>query len=135
MHKPSWDMNKFVTEEAEEYGFAFAFSMVKSRGYGGDTQFWDWAHEPFTLMAGRAAVTDGVRIISSVALPTLHPAMAARRATAIDDITGGRGRCGVQGDLHRRAEGLPRPCAHRRPRRHDRGPGYGGGGPGALHGP
>ena len=95
MYKPSFEMNKEVTEKAEQYGFDFAFSMVKFKGYGGETEFWDWALEPFTMMAGLAAVTDRVRIISSVALPTLHPALCARMAVTIDDITGGTGRCGI----------------------------------------
>ena len=40
---------------AEKYGFDFALSMIKLRGFGGPTQFWDDNLETFTLMAGLAA--------------------------------------------------------------------------------
>ncbi len=42
---------------AERYGFEFALSMVKLRGFGGESEFWDHCLESFTLMAGIAAVT------------------------------------------------------------------------------
>jgi pyrimidine oxygenase len=64
--------------------------MVKLRGFGGKTEFWDHNLESFSLMAGLAAVTSDINLFASVALPTLHPAMVARMASTIDDISGGR---------------------------------------------
>ena len=52
---PSFDLNKQVTLKAERYGLDFALSMIKLHGFGGPTQFWDYALESFTLMAGLAA--------------------------------------------------------------------------------
>jgi pyrimidine oxygenase len=77
-------------QKAEGYGFKFALSMIKLRGYGGDTEYWDYALESFTLMAGLAAVTEEMRLYASVATPTLHPAMVARMAVTIDSIAPGR---------------------------------------------
>jgi pyrimidine oxygenase len=94
-YKPSWEMSKYVTQQAEKFGFDFSFSMIKMRGFGGPTEFWDWALEPFTLMAALAAVTERIRIIPSVGLLSMHPAMAARMAATIDEISGGTGRCGL----------------------------------------
>jgi len=55
-------LNKEITLRAEKYGFEFAFSMVKWRGYGGDIEHWDYALESFTLMSGLAAVTSKINL-------------------------------------------------------------------------
>jgi hypothetical protein len=57
--------------------------MVKLRGFGGQTEFWDHNLESFTLMAGLAAVTERIQLFASVALPTLPPALVARMAATI----------------------------------------------------
>jgi len=87
---PSFELNKRITLLAERYGFEFVLSMIKWRGFGGETQFWDYALESFTLMAGLAAVTERIGLYASVALPTLHPAVAARMAVTLDNISNGR---------------------------------------------
>ena len=51
-YMPTFDLNKEVTLRAERYGFDFALSMIKLRGFGGKTEFWDHNLESFTLMAG-----------------------------------------------------------------------------------
>ena len=54
-YKPSFDLNKQIVQKAEKFGFDFALSMIKLRGFGGKTEFWDHNLESFTLMAGLAA--------------------------------------------------------------------------------
>ena len=87
---PSFQLNRAIAEKAETYGFNFLLSMVKLRGFGGRTEFWDHNLESFTLMAGLAAVTTRIQLFASVALPTLPPALVARMASTIDDISSGR---------------------------------------------
>jgi pyrimidine oxygenase len=89
-YMPTFELNKQIVQRAEKYGFKFALSMIKLRGYGGETEHWDYALESFTLMAGLAAVTDDMMLYASVATPTLHPAMVARMAVTIDSIAPGR---------------------------------------------
>jgi pyrimidine oxygenase len=89
-YMPSFALNKLTAERAEAAGFEFLLSMVKLRGFGGETEFWDHNLESFTLMAGLAAVTSDIKLFASVALPTMEPAMVARMASTIDDISGGR---------------------------------------------
>lgn len=89
-YMPSFDLNHKIAEKAETHGFNFLLSMVKLRGFGGSTEFWDHNLESFTLMAGLAAVTKDIQLFASVALPTLPPAIVARMASTIDDISGGR---------------------------------------------
>ena len=56
-YRPTFELNKQVVQKAEHYGFDFALSMIKLRGFGGKSEFWDHNLESFTLMAGLAAVT------------------------------------------------------------------------------
>lgn len=87
---PSWALNRDVTQKCEDLGFEFALSMIKFRGFQGDTGYWQYAHESFTLMAALAAATKRIELYASVATLTFHPAVAARIAMTIDDISGGR---------------------------------------------
>jgi pyrimidine oxygenase len=64
--------------------------MIKLHGYGGPTEYWDYNLESFTLMAGLAAVTTRIKLLASVAVLTLPPAMVARMAVTIDSIAPGR---------------------------------------------
>ena len=66
-YKPSFEMNKQIVQRAEHYGFDFALSMIKLRGFGGKTEFWDHNLETFTLMAGLAAVTSKIQIYATAA--------------------------------------------------------------------
>ena len=87
---PSFDLNKEIVLKAESYGLDFALSMIKLRGFGGKTQFWEHNLESFTLMAGLAAVTERIKIYATVATLTIPPAIVARMASTIDSISHGR---------------------------------------------
>lgn len=89
-YMPSFELNREITLRAERLGYEFVLSMVKWRGFGGQTQHWDHAMESFTLMAGLAAVTQSIDLYASVSLLTMHPAIVARMAATLDDISGGR---------------------------------------------
>lgn len=88
--KPSFEMNKQIVQRAEYYGFDFALSMIKLRGFGGKTEFWDHNLETFTLMAGLAAVTSKIQIYATAATLVMPPAIVARMASTIDSISNGR---------------------------------------------
>src|ERR1700750_3036377 len=89
-YMPSFALNKAVTQAADRYGLDFALSMIKLRGFGGKTQFWDHNLESFTLMAGLAAVTSRIKLFATAATLTVPPAIAARMASTIDSISHGR---------------------------------------------
>jgi pyrimidine oxygenase len=89
-YMPTFELNRTICQDAEKYGFKFALSMIKLRGYGGQTEHWDYALESLTLMAGIAAVTEKIKLYATVATLTLPPAMVARMAVTIDDIAPGR---------------------------------------------
>ncbi len=89
-YQPSFEMNKEIVQRAEHYGFDFALSMIKLRGFGGETEFWDYNLETFTLMAGLAAVTSKIQIYATAATLVMPPAIVARMASTIDSISNGR---------------------------------------------
>jgi pyrimidine oxygenase len=89
-YKPSFALNKQVTLTAERYGLDFVLSMIKLRGFGGKTEFWDHNLESFTLMAGLAAVTSRIKLFATCATLVIPPAIAARMASTIDSISDGR---------------------------------------------
>ena len=89
-YMPSFELNKEIVQRAEQYGLDFALSMIKLRGFGGDSEFWDYNLESFTLMAGLAAVTQRIKLFASVAVLTIPPPIVARMAVTIDSIAKGR---------------------------------------------
>lgn len=89
-YKPSYELNKKIVQMAEGYGFEFALSMIKLRGFGGESEFWDHNLESFTLMSALAAVTTKIKLFASTAILTLPPALVARMATTIDSVAPGR---------------------------------------------
>jgi pyrimidine oxygenase len=89
-YMPSFDLNKEIVQKAEKYDFDFALSMIKLRGFGGKTEFWDHNLESFTLMAGLAAVTTKIKLFATSATLTVPPAIAARMTSTIDSISHGR---------------------------------------------
>ncbi|BAP41006.1 pyrimidine utilization protein A [Pseudomonas sp. LJDD11] len=89
-YKPTFELNKQITLAAEHYGFDFALSMIKLRGFGGKTEFWDHNLESFTLMAGLAAVTSRIQLFATAPSLVMPPAIIARMAATIDSISNGR---------------------------------------------
>jgi pyrimidine oxygenase len=87
---PTWELNREVTLEAERQGLDFVLSMMKFRGFGGETGFWDACMESFTLMASLASVTDRIGLIPTTTILALHPAYVARMMATLDDVSGGR---------------------------------------------
>ena len=64
--------------------------MIKLRGFGGKTEFWEYGLESFTLMAGLAAVTEKIKIYATCPTLVIPPAFAARMCNTIDSISHGR---------------------------------------------
>ncbi|MBY8821663.1 pyrimidine utilization protein A [Sphingomonas colocasiae] len=89
-YMPSFDLNKRIALSAEKHGLDFLLSMIKLRGFGGKTEFWEYGLESFTLMAGLAAVTEKIKIYATCPTLIIPPAFAARMCNTIDSISNGR---------------------------------------------
>jgi pyrimidine oxygenase len=72
-YKPSFDLKREIVAKAERFGLDFALSMIQLYGFAGPSGFWDYNLEPFTPMAGLAAVTERIQLFASCAVPTLPP--------------------------------------------------------------
>lgn len=87
---PSFELNRRICEIAAQFGFTYVFSMAKWRGFGGKTDFWKYSIESTILMTGLAASIPKLRMIASVAPALIHPAVFAKMAATMDDVSGGR---------------------------------------------
>ena len=93
VYLPTYQHNVDIAIAAERHGLDFVLSMMKFRGFGGETGYWDSCLESFTLMAGLAAATSKIGLFPSISILSQHPAIVARMVATIDDISGGR--CGL----------------------------------------
>jgi pyrimidine oxygenase len=87
---PTFALNRDVCQLAEKVGFNYVFAMGKWRGFGGATEFWKHQVEATTLIAALANTVPTLRLIASVAPILIHPAVFAKIAATLDDISGGR---------------------------------------------
>lgn len=87
---PHFSLQRELALKAEDFGFDYGFSQVTLRGFGGSTEHWDYQIDSLTLMAGLGSITSTLRLIGSVAIPTLHPAMAAKMTAGVAEVSGGR---------------------------------------------
>lgn len=93
VYQPTYQHNLEISLAAERHGLDFVLSMMKFKGFGGDTGYWDSCLESFTLMAGLAAATSTIGLFPSISILSQHPAVVARMVATIDDIS--KGRCGL----------------------------------------
>ena len=89
-YRPTFAHNRAIAELAERIGFDYVFSMAKWKGFGGTTEFWNYSLESMTLMSALAPLTRDIRLIASVAPSLIHPAVYAKMAATLDEVSGGR---------------------------------------------
>ncbi|GGO63239.1 pyrimidine oxygenase [Roseovarius pacificus] len=87
---PTWEHMLEITQEAERVGLDFILSMIKYRGFGGETGYWDSCSDSIALACGLAAATDQIELYATVPMLGVHPAIAARMITTFNDISNGR---------------------------------------------
>ncbi|MGR8919772.1 MAG: LLM class flavin-dependent oxidoreductase [Gammaproteobacteria bacterium] len=93
VYPPTFRHNLEISLEAERQGLDFVLSMMKYRGFGGETGYWDACLESFTLMSAIAAATETIGLFPSISILSQHPAVVARMVATIDDVS--QGRCGL----------------------------------------
>jgi len=64
--------------------------MIKLRGFGGDSEFWDYNLESFTLMAGLAAVTRRIKLVRLGRRADHSAGHRGAHGVTIDSIAPGR---------------------------------------------
>ena len=90
-YEPSFDHCLEITQEAERMGLDFILSMIKYRGFGGTTGYWDGCLDSIALACGLAAKTSEIEVFATLPILAMHPAVAARQLATFDEIANGRG--------------------------------------------
>ena len=86
----NWPNTLELARISEEMEFEALVPIGRWRGFGGVTNFNGPGFECFSWAAGIGASTRYSGIFATSHVPTIHPMMAAKQATTIDHITGGR---------------------------------------------
>lgn len=89
-YSPSYPLIREIAQAGEANGFSFALCLSCLRGLGGTTGFWDDALEAMTEMAALSRDTKFMKLIGSVNVLAIHPAVAARMAVTVDSASDGR---------------------------------------------
>ncbi len=86
----TWGESVRLAQAAERAGFEALVPLARWRGHGGRINPASRSFEAFTWAAGIAAVTSRVQVFATFHVPAVHPVLAAKMATTIDHISGGR---------------------------------------------
>ena len=95
-HAPStyevtWEHTKeSIARQADALGFEALVPIARWKGFGGTTNFNGNCFETYTWAAGLARPPRTSRSPRRRTCPTVHPIVAAKMATTIDRISGGR---------------------------------------------
>ena len=82
--------NKAIAIAAEQAGFDFLFPLGKWRGWGGTTDVGSLSLETTTWAGALLAVTERIRIYSTVHVPMFHPLVMAKMGATLDHLSNGR---------------------------------------------
>jgi dimethylsulfone monooxygenase len=94
-HAPSsyevtWEHTKSIAQQADRMGLEVLVPVARWKGFGGSTNFNGNCFETYTWAAAIAEATEHIAVAATSHLPTVHPIVAAKAATTIDRISGGR---------------------------------------------
>jgi dimethylsulfone monooxygenase len=86
----TWPATREIAVLADQAGIEALVPVARWKGLGGATNFNARCFETYTWAAGLAAQTERIAVFSTSQVPTMHPIVAAKQATTIDHISGGR---------------------------------------------
>src|SRR5271154_5705148 len=85
-----WQSTLELARLADEMEFEAIVPIGRWRGFGGVTDFNGASFETYTWAAGLSGATRYSSVFATSHVPTIHPLVAAKQATTIDHIGGGR---------------------------------------------
>ena len=97
----NWPNTLTLAKLADEMEFEALVPVGRWKGFGGVTNFNGPGFETFSWAAGVGALTQNATVFATSHVLTVHPIMAAKQATTIDHITGGRFALNVVTGWHR----------------------------------
>ncbi len=90
MLEADWAQTSELARLADEMDFEAIVPVGRWKGFGGVTDFNGAGFECFTFAAGIGAQTKTPSVFATSHVPTIHPVLAAKQATTVDHISGGR---------------------------------------------
>jgi FMNH2-dependent dimethyl sulfone monooxygenase len=87
---PTWQDQLDIAKLADDMGMELMVPIGRWKGFGGRLDFNGHCYETYAWAAGIAQATENITIFATSHLPTIHPIAAAKAATTIDHISGGR---------------------------------------------
>jgi alkanesulfonate monooxygenase SsuD/methylene tetrahydromethanopterin reductase-like flavin-dependent oxidoreductase (luciferase family) len=88
--KADWPSTMTLARMADEMEFEALVPVGRWKGFGGVTNFNGAGFESYTWASAIGAATRNSTVFATSHIPTVHPIMAAKQATTIDHVTGGR---------------------------------------------
>jgi len=88
--KPNFETNVKIAKMMEEAGYECIVPVARWRGFGGPSNFNGQCMETYTWAAAIAAVTEKIYLFCTSHVPTVHPIVASKMISTIDDISRGR---------------------------------------------
>lgn len=85
-----WHESVRLAQRADTLGLEALIPVCRWKGFGGPSEFNHRTFETYTWAAGLAQATQRIHVFATTAVPTIHPVLAAKQATTIDHISGGR---------------------------------------------
>ena len=86
----TWEQQLEIARTADVIGMEAMVPVGRWTGFRGNTNFNGVCFETYTWAAGLAQATENIAIFTTSHVPTVHPIVAAKMATTIDHIAGGR---------------------------------------------
>jgi dimethylsulfone monooxygenase len=86
----TWPNTLAAARAADALGFEALVPVARWKGFGGKSNFNGTNFETYTWAAGLAQATTGACVFTTSHVPTVHPIMAAKQATTVDHVSGGR---------------------------------------------
>jgi alkanesulfonate monooxygenase SsuD/methylene tetrahydromethanopterin reductase-like flavin-dependent oxidoreductase (luciferase family) len=86
----TWDQQLEIAAAADRMGLEAMVPVGRWTGFGGNTHIHAVCYETYTWAAGLAQATENIGVFCTTHLPVIHPVAAAKMATTIDHISGGR---------------------------------------------
>ncbi len=84
------DQNVRIAQRLENAGFEALVPVARWKGFGGVTNLHGDNWDTFIYAAAMASVTKKMQLFATSHVSTIHPVVAAKQATTIDHISGGR---------------------------------------------
>ncbi|AKH41130.1 pyrimidine oxygenase [Altererythrobacter atlanticus] len=86
----SYDYCRDAAVLAEKHGLDFAMAMAKYRGFGGETEHWDYQLDSYMTVAAIAEATKRVKVWGTVHTLLQNPGVVAKMTATLDQISHGR---------------------------------------------